>query len=205
MSTSNGVVYVLDDEPEMVTALARLLRGRDFEVRAFTSVRAFLEVFDPRDTACLVLDVTMPELGGLDLQKQLTHQGVLAPIVFLTAHGNVPMSVRAIKAGATDFLLKPVDAEALIPAVESALKIAKNRGEAIREQDALTARLATLSAREHEVMACVVAGLLNKQIAAKLGTGEQNIKLHRAHIMAKMGVASLAALVRVAERLDIGK
>lgn len=205
MISTRGLVYVLDDEPEMVNALCRLLRGRHFEVRPFTSAHAFLEAFNPQDLACLVLDVTMPDLDGLDLQRRLSHQGVLIPIVFLTAHGNVPMSVRAIKGGATDFLLKPVDAEVLIRAVNTALEVAETRRAAIAETMSLRARLATLSPREREVMTHVVAGLLNKQIADKLGTGEQNIKLHRAHLMAKMGVESLAGLVRAAERLDIGK
>jgi FixJ family two-component response regulator len=204
VSSPTGIVYILDDEPLMVTALARLLRGQHFEVRAFTAVHSFLEAFDPRETACLVLDVTMPELDGLDLQRQLSEQGLLIPIVFLTAHGNVPMSVHAIKGGATDFLLKPVDAAVLIPAVREALRVAESRRVALTETSGLRARLATLSPREREVMEYVVAGLLNKQIAAKLGTGEQNVKLHRAHIMAKMGVDSLAELVRAADRLEIG-
>ena len=205
MSTPGGIVYLLDDEPELVKALTRLLRGKHFDVRTFTSVRAFLESYNPQDTACLVLDVTMPELNGLELQRQLTHQGILIPIIFLTAHGDVPMSVRAIKAGATDFLIKPVDAAVLVPAVRAALQAAETQRQTIAETAALAARLATLTPREREVMQHVVAGQLNKQIAADLGTGEQNIKQHRAHIMQKMGVVSLANLVRAAERLGVGK
>ncbi len=205
MSTPGGIVYLLDDEPELVKALTRLLRGKHFDVRGFTSVRAFLEAFSPQDTACLVLDVTMPELNGLELQRQLTHQGILIPIIFLTGNGDVPMSVRAIKAGATDFLIKPVDAAVLVPAVRAALQTAETQRQTIAETAALAARFATLTPREREVMAHVVAGKLNKQIAADLGTGEQNIKLHRAHVMQKMRVVSLADLVRVAERLDIRK
>ena len=200
-----GIVYVLDDEPEMVKALTRLLRAKRFEVRAFTSVRAFLAACHPEDTACLVLDVAMPELDGLDLQRHLTHEGILIPIIFLTGQGDIPMSVRAIKAGATDFLTKPVDAALLVQAVHSALQMAETRRKAIAETAALAARLASLTAREREVMDQVVAGRLNKLIAADLGTGEQNIKLHRAHIMRKMGVESLADLVRAAERLGVGK
>jgi FixJ family two-component response regulator len=199
------VVYVLDDEPEMVKALTRLLRARRFEVLGFTSVRAFLETCRPEDTACLVLDVAMPELDGLELQRRLTRQGILIPIIFLTGHGDIPMSVQAIKAGATDFLTKPVDAAALVQAVRAALRVAETRRQAIAGTAALAARLASLTPREREVMEHVVAGQLNKQIAYDLGTGEQNIKLHRAHIMKKMGVESLADLVRVAERLGIGK
>ena len=198
-------VYVLDDEPEMVKALTRLLRSKWFEVRGFTSVRAFLEACRPEDTACLVLDVTMPELDGLELQRHLTHQGILIPIIFLTGHGDIPSSVRAIKAGATDFLTKPVDAAALVQAVRAALQTAETRHQTIAETAALAARLATLTPREREVMEHVVAGQLNKQIASDLGTGEQNIKLHRAHIMKKMGVESLPDLVRAAERMGMGK
>ena len=200
MSTPHGIVYLLDDEPDMVTALTRLLRGKQFDVRGFTSVRAFLAAYRPQETACLVLDVTMPELDGMELQRRLTGRGILIPIIFLTAHGDVPMSVRAIKAGATDFLIKPVEAAVLIPAVRAALHTAETRRQTIAETAALGARFATLTPREREVMEHVVSGQLNKQIAADLGTGEQNIKLHRAHIMQKMGVVSLADLVRAAER-----
>jgi FixJ family two-component response regulator len=202
---STPIVFLLDDEPEMVKALTRLLRAKQFEVRGFTSVRAFLEAGQPQDAACLVLDVAMPELDGLELQQRLTHQGILIPIIFLTGHGDIPMSVRAIKAGATDFLTKPVDAAALVRAVRAALQTAQTRRQTIAETAALAARLATLTTREREVMQHVVAGKLNKQIAADLGTGEQNIKLHRAHIMQKMAVESLADLVRAAERFDLGK
>ena len=205
MSTPGGIVYVLDDEPEMVKALSRLLRAKGFQTLGFTSVRAFLEACRPEDNACLLLDVAMPELDGLELQRRLTHQGILLPIIFLTGHGDIPMSVRAIKAGATDFLTKPVDATALVRAVRAALHLAEVRRHEIAETAALAARLASLTPREREVMEHVVAGQLNKQIAADLGTGEQNIKVHRAHIMDKMGVESLADLVRAAERLGIGK
>jgi FixJ family two-component response regulator len=205
MTTPGGIVYLLDDEPEMVKALARLLRAKQFEVRGFTSVRTFLEACQPQDTACLVLDVAMPELDGLELQRRLTHGGILIPIIFLTGHGDIPMSVRAIKAGATDFLTKPVDATALVRAVRGALQTAQIRRQAIVETAALAARFVTLTPREREVMEHVVAGKLNKQIAADLGTGEQNIKLHRAHIMQKMAVQSIADLVRAAERLGVGK
>jgi len=205
MSSPGGIVYLLDDEPEMVKALTRLLRAKRFEVRGFTSVRAFLEACRPEETACLVLDVAMPELDGLELQRRLTHEGILLPIIFITGHGDIPMSVRAIKAGATDFLTKPVDAAALVRAVRAALELAESRRQQNAEAAALATRLASLTPREREVMEHVVAGRLNKQIAADLGTGESNIKLHRAHVMRKMGVESLADLVRAAEWLGIGK
>lgn len=205
MTTNSGIVYLLDDEPEMVKALTRLLRAKHFEVRGFTSVRAFLAAGQPQDTACLVLDVAMPELNGIELQQHLTHEGILIPIIFLTGHGDIPMSVRAIKAGASDFLTKPVDSTALVRSVRAALQTARARRQAIVETAALAARFATLTPREREVMEHVVAGRLNKQIAADLGTGEQNIKLHRAHVMHKLAVESIADLVRVAERLGVRK
>ncbi len=204
MNASERLVYLLDDEPEMVKALGRLLRSKGFEVRGFTSVGEFLSAYQPGGIACLVLDVAMPGLDGLQLQRRLNDQGLLIPIVFLTGHGDIPMSVRAIKAGATDFLTKPVDANALVRAVRTALDTAKSRQQDIAETAAVTARYDTLTAREREVMQHVVAGRLNKQIAADFGTGEQNIKLHRAHIMQKMAVESLPDLVRAAERLGIG-
>ncbi len=203
--SSPGTVFLLDDEPEMVKALSRLLRAKRFEVRGFVSVGEFLEAYSPKENACLVLDVAMPELDGLELQRRLNEQEVPLPIIFLTGHGDIPMSVRAIKAGATDFLTKPVDAAALVVAVRAALQVAETRRQAYAETEVLKARLARLTPREREVMEHVVAGQLNKQVAADLGTGEQNIKLHRAHIMEKMGVVSLADLVRAAERLGVGK
>jgi len=205
MNVASDIVYLLDDEPEMVRALTRLLRAKKLEVRGFTSVQAFLDAYRPEGNACLVLDVAMPELDGLELQRRLTNQGILIPIIFLTGHGDIPMSVSAIKAGATDFLTKPVEAGTLARAVRAALELAETRRQTIAETAALAARFATLTRREREVMEHVSAGHLNKQIAFDLGTGEQNIKIHRAHVMKKMGVNSLADLVRAAGRLGIGK
>jgi FixJ family two-component response regulator len=203
MNVHPGTVHVLDDEPEMVDALARLLRSKGFEVHGHTSATDFLEAFRPESTSCLVLDVSMPELSGLELQRHLSHKGILIPIIFLTGHGDIPTSVRAIKAGAIEFLTKPVESDALVRAVQEALQLAADRHQEAVEIAALTARLATLTPRQREVMKHIVAGQLNKQIAFDLGTGEQNIKLHRAQIMKKMAVDSLADLVRAAERLGI--
>src|SRR5512140_2955007 len=153
-----GTVFLLDDEPEMVKALTRLLRTKHFDVRGFVSVDAFLKAYSPQENACLVLDVAMPELDGLELQRRLSQQQVLLPIIFLTGHGDIPMSVRAIKAGATDFLTKPVDAGALVAAVRAALQAAETRRQTFAETELWRARLASLTPREREVMEHVVAG-----------------------------------------------
>jgi len=152
--------------------------------------------------SCLVLDVAMPELNGLELQQRLTTAGALLPIVFLTGHGDIPMSVQAIKAGAVDFLTKPVNAADLLRAVHAALQRAAEQRDVMAEMAVLRQRHSSLTPREREVMGYVVAGQLNKQIAANLGTGEHTIKVHRARVMEKMGVQSLADLVRAAERLS---
>jgi FixJ family two-component response regulator len=205
MSGNHSTVFLLDDEPGMLKALTRLLKAEGFTVQAFTSAKAFLESYRPETLSCLVLDVAMPELNGLELQERLTRSGVLVPIVFLTGHGDIPMSVQAIKAGAMDFLTKPVKDSDLLRAVRAALQRAAEQRELISEIASLRRRYSNLTPRETEVMTRVVAGQLNKQIAADLGTGEHTIKVHRARVMEKMGVESLADLVRAAERLGQGK
>ena len=202
MRTARGIVYVVDDEAGMRRALCRLLRATGFEPHAFATASEFLAAYDPGTLACLVLDVAMPELDGLELQKRMSKLGLRLPIVFLTGHGDIPMSVQAIKRGAVDFLTKPVNEDTLIQAVRAALEIAAIRREEQTATADLAARHARLTPREREVMALVVTGKLNKQIAADLGTGEQNIKIHRGRVMAKLGVESLADLVRAAERLN---
>jgi len=205
MNATGGTVFLLDDEPGMVTALTRLLRAEGFAVRGFTSAKAFLESYRAEDLSCLVLDVAMPELNGLELQQRLTHDGILLPIVFLTGRGDIPMSVQAVKAGAVDFLTKPVTDVALLRAVRAALLRAAEQRDVTAEMAVLRQRFASLTPRERQVMAHVVAGQLNKQIAGDLGIGEQTIKVHRARVMDKMAVDSLADLVRAGERLGLGK
>jgi FixJ family two-component response regulator len=205
MNATRGTVFVLDDEPGMVKALTRLLRAEGFGVRGFTSAKAFLEAYRAEDLSCLVLDVAMPELNGLELQQRLTHDGILLPIVFLTGRGDIPMSVQAVKAGAVDFLTKPVTDVALLRAVRAALLRAAEQRDVTAEMAVLRQRFASLTPRERQVMAHVVAGQLNKQIAGDLGIGEQTIKVHRARVMDKMAVDSLADLVRAGERLGLGK
>ena len=197
-------VFLVDDEPGMLKALTRLLTAEGFTVRGFPLARTFLESYRAEELSCLVLDVAMPELNGLDLQERLSHAGILLPIVFLTGHGDIPMSVQAIKAGAVDFLTKPVNDADLLRAVRVALQRAAEQRERASEMAKLRERLASLTPREREVMGHVVAGQLNKQIAGDLGTGEHTIKVHRARVMEKMGVESLADLVRAAERLGLG-
>lgn len=201
MSAPGQTVYLLDDEPGMLKAITRLLKAEGLEVCAFASASDFLASYRGDSPSCLVLDVAMPELNGLELQRRLTRSGVLLPIVFLTGHGDIPMSVQAIKAGAVDFLTKPARAADLIRAVRAALQRAVEQHEQVSELAALRERYATLTKRECEVMARVVAGKLNKQIADELGVGDHTIKVHRARVMQKMGVVSLADLVRAAGRL----
>ncbi len=196
MNEAAKIVYVVDDEPGMRKALRRLLGAEGFEVRAFASAAEFLAA-GVEANACLVLDVSMPDLDGFALQQRLVEARNALPVIFLTGEGDIPMSVRAIKAGAVDFLTKPVNGSDLIRAIRAALELAVGRS-------AERARYDSLTPRECEVMAHVVAGKLNKQIAADLGTGEQNIKIHRGRVMAKMKAESLAELVRVAERIGVG-
>jgi FixJ family two-component response regulator len=197
------MVYVLDDEPEMVKALTRLLRARGFGVRGFTSALEFLAHARQPGPACLLLDVAMPEMDGLQVQERLRQRGDEIPVVFLTGHGDIPMSVRAIKSGAEDFLTKPVNASDLLRTVQRALARAADLQAEHDDLAVLQERLASLTPREREVLGHVVAGKMNKQIAADLGTGEQNIKVHRGRMMRKMQARSMVDLVRMAERLGI--
>jgi FixJ family two-component response regulator len=194
---------VVDDDPSVLRALARLFSAAGLEARAFPSPAAFLEVHDPATPGCLVLDVALPGLDGLELQQALTVSDCARPIVFITGRGDVPTSVRAMKGGAVDFLTKPVNDTELLAAVRKAIEVDRLAREARVELDALRQRLASLTPREREVLGHVVAGRLNKQIAGDLGTVEKTIKVHRARIMEKMAARSLADLVRIAERLGI--
>jgi FixJ family two-component response regulator len=196
-------VFVVDDDPSVLRALTRLLGAAGLEARGFASPTAFLEQHDPATPGCLVLDLALPGLDGLQLQQALTASGRARPIVFITGRGDIPTSVRAMKSGAVDFLTKPIRDEDLLAAVRDAIEMDRRARTAQIELDALGRRLASLTPREREVLAHVVAGHLNKQIAADLGTVEKTIKVHRARIMEKMAARSLADLVRIAERLGI--
>jgi FixJ family two-component response regulator len=199
----DGTVFLVDDEPGMLKALTRLLAAEGFTVRAFDSAKDFLASYHSEMPSCLVLDVAMPELNGLELQQRLSSNGVLLPIVFLTGRGDIPMSVQAMKAGAQDFLTKPVNDTDLLRAVRAALLRAAEQRDLIVEAALFGQRYSSLTPREREVMAHVLTGALNKQVADAMGIGEHTVKVHRSRVMQKMRVGSLADLVRAAERLDL--
>ena len=197
------VVYVVDDDPSIRTSLERLFRSVGHECLSFGSALEFLESERREAAACLVLDLRLPGASGLDLQQKMAEANVSIPIVFLTGHGDVPLSVRAMKAGAVDFLTKPFHEQDILDAVQRAL--GRNR-EARRQQfetSSLRQRYEMLTPREREVFALIVSGMLNKQVAAELGTSESTIKVHRHQVMEKMSASSLADLVRVAQKLGI--
>jgi len=201
MSGSDPTVFVVDDDPSVRKSTERLVRAMGFAVRTFESAQAFLDAARDDGPACLVLDVELPGRSGLDLQRELARSGAEIPIIFVTGHGDIPMTVRAMKDGAAEFLTKPVRSQDLLDAIRAAVERDRARLGARRADAALRGRYERLTAREREVMALVVAGLLNKQIAGELGATERTIKFHRAHLMKKMQAESLAELVRMAAQL----
>jgi FixJ family two-component response regulator len=202
MKTANFIVFIVDDDMRMREALSELLASLGWQAVTFGSAGEYSAYARPDLPACLILDVELPDINGLDFQKQLS-EGDHPPIVFLTGHGDIPSSVRAIKHGAIDFLTKPFTETALLGAVRSAIEKDTVAREERSEIEMLRRRLATLTLREREVLPLVVSGLLNKQAAAELGISEVTLQIHRRKIMQKMEAASLADLVRLAEKLQI--
>jgi FixJ family two-component response regulator len=201
MTIDEAVVFVVDDDAGVRDAIESLLKSVSLRVEAFGSAAEFLKR-ERRDVpGCLVLDVRLPGASGLELQRQLTAAGERIPIIFITGHGDIPMSVEAMKAGAVEFLTKPVRGQDLLTAVQKAIALDRESLQQSKALDDLRRRYAELTPREREVMELVSAGLLNKQVAAKLGASERTVKLHRAHAMRKMSADSLPDLVRMMEKL----
>jgi FixJ family two-component response regulator len=199
MSGDRGLVFIVDDDDAVGTAMARVLRASGFDAQHFNSASAFLQHRTDDRPACVLLDLRMPDVNGLELQKTLTDAQALT-VVFLTGHADVKTSVAAMKAGAVDFLTKPVEEELLLSAVTRAVERSTAAQAGDRERVGFLARLARLTPRERQVGALVIQGLLNKQIAGELGTAEKTVKVHRARVMEKLKVGSVAELARLAER-----
>lgn len=202
MTRADHIVYVVDDDSRVREAVTELLESHGCRVLAFSSAGAYVQADKPDLPATLILDIELPDINGLDLQRQIAG-GNHPPIVFITGHGDIPSSVRAIKSGAVDFLTKPFSDSDLMTGVETGLAQDQRAREARAERDSLLARYAILTPRERDVLPLVVSGLLNKQAAAALGISEVTLQLHRRSVMQKMSAASLADLVRMAEKLSI--
>jgi RNA polymerase sigma factor (sigma-70 family) len=203
MTEAAPIVYVVDDDPSVRRAIKRLIESEGYQVELFGSAQEFLQARRSDVPSCLVLDIRLPGTSGLTLQRQLDEADIHIPIIFITGHGDIPMTVRAIKAGAVEFLPKPFRDQDLLDAIHLALDGDRARRQDEREIASLRERLESLTPREREVLPLVVSGWLNKQIAAEIGTSESTVKVHRSQLMRKMGADSLAELVRLAERIGI--
>lgn len=203
MISTSGTVFIVDDNLQVRTSLARVLSAAGYRTRAFESAECFLQEQDGAEPGCLLLDIYLPGLSGIDLQRTLDGSPCARPIVFLTGMADIQTSVTAMKAGAIDFLTKPIDNEKLFSAVDEGLRRDIEQRAARASRLTIETRLLTLTPREREVLKFVIAGRLNKQISAILGTGEKTVKVHRARVMAKMRVRSVAELVHLAERVGI--
>ncbi|TFW31214.1 response regulator transcription factor [Duganella callida] len=202
---SDALIYIVDDEEPLRNAISSLLRSVGLQVAAYPSVAAFLAQPRREVTSCLLLDVRLQGVSGLDFQAELNRDGVALPIIFMTGHGDIPMSVRAMKAGAVDFLAKPFRDQDLLDAIHAALAADRERRRRDQAKDGLAARYATLTPREREIMALAARGLMNKQIAGEVGTSEITVKIHRGNAMRKMEARTFADLVRMAEALGLAK
>jgi FixJ family two-component response regulator len=200
---SKAVIAIVDDDPSVRKGLERLIRSLGWQAETFASAQEFLDRPRTEAPSCIVLDLQLPGLSGLELQKRMSEAGLETPIVFLTGHGNIPASVKAMKAGAVEFLTKPVDEQELLRAIQEAIERDRRTREEHADKRELKRRYESLTAREQEVMEQVISGLLNKQIAGELKITEDTVKFHRGHIMRKMQADSLADLVRMAETLGI--
>jgi RNA polymerase sigma factor (sigma-70 family) len=203
MNEPASIVYVVDDDPSIGRAIKRLLESVGLHIEVFGSAAEFRSSSHPDIVSCLILDIRLPGVSGLEFQHQLSEANISIPIIFISAHGDVPMTVRAMKAGAIEFLTKPFRDQDLLDAVQVALERDRARRQREVEIATLRERFESLSAREREVVAMVVAGMLNKHIAAEIGTSENTVKVHRSRAMEKMRAQSLADLVRMVERLKI--
>jgi FixJ family two-component response regulator len=203
VTEGKATVFVVDDDAMLRKALQRLIRSAGYASDTYDSAQAFLEGEKDGSPRCLILDVQMPGLSGLDLHREMLARDLYMPVIFLSGHGTVPMSVRAMKSGAEDFLIKPVDEKRLFPAIEAALRKDVQEREERAEREDIQRRLDALTPREYEVLVLVITGMLNKQIAADMVTSEKTVKVHRARVMHKMEAGSLAELVRLAEHAGI--
>jgi FixJ family two-component response regulator len=203
MSDNNPTVFVVDDDPSMRKSLDRLIRSARLAVETFATAHEFLERHSHKGPSCLVLDVKMPGLDGLELQEKLLSQEYAMPIIFITGHGDIPMTVKAIKKGAIDFLSKPFDDKDLLDAVYEALQTDSKAWTVREELEGISRRLESLTPREYEILTYVITGMLNKQIAYTLKISEKTVKVHRGRIMEKMDVDSVAELVRLTEKMNI--
>jgi FixJ family two-component response regulator len=203
MSLNAGTVFIVDDDPGVCRAVGRLVRGAGYEVREFNSAHDFLVAHEPEPPGCLLLDLSMPDVDGLQLQRSLVASGCHRPIVFLSANGDVHSTVRAMKAGAVNFLTKPVDEDELMEALAEAVALDARGRAAWETRNTVAGRMATLTPRERQVLEKVVAGRLNKQIAAELGTVEKTIKVHRSRVMQKLHASSLIQLIDIAKLAGI--